>query len=71
MEAEYNVPEAKIRALGDALWRSVTTVTTVGYRDVHPITNAGRYVGVVTMFLGIDAAGSLTVAMASFLIRKR
>jgi hypothetical protein len=29
MEAEYNVPEAKIRAEGDALWRAVTTATTI------------------------------------------
>jgi len=71
MEAEYNVPEAKIRTPVGALWWAVTTVTTVGYGGVYPISAAGRYVGVVTMFLGIAAAGSLTVAMASLLIRKR
>lgn len=70
-EAEYNVPEAKIRTAGDALWWAVTTVTTVGYGDVYPITTAGRYVGVVTMLVGIAVAGSLTAAMASLLIRKR
>jgi voltage-gated potassium channel len=71
MEAEYNVPEAKIRAAGDALWWAVTTVTTVGYGDVYPITAAGRYAGVVTMLVGIAVAGSLTAAMSSLLIRKR
>ena len=71
LEAEYNVPEAKIRTAGDALWWAVTTVTTVGYGDVYPITAAGRYVGVVTMLVGISVAGSLTAAMASLLIRKR
>jgi voltage-gated potassium channel len=71
LEAEYNVPEAKIRTAGDALWWAVTTVTTVGYGDVYPITTAGRYVGVVTMLVGIAVAGSLTAAMASLLIRKR
>ena len=71
LEAEYNVPEAKIRTAGDALWWAVTTVTTVGYGDVYPITAAGRYVGVVTMLVGIAVAGSLTAAMASLLIRKR
>ena len=71
MEAEYNVPEAKIRTPVGALWWAVTTATTVGYGGVYPISAAGRYVGVITMLVGIAVAGSLTAAMASLLIRKR
>jgi voltage-gated potassium channel len=71
LEAECNVAGAKISNAGDALWWAVTTVTTVGYGDVYPITTAGRYVGVITMFVGIAVAGSLTATMASILIRKR
>lgn len=70
-EAENGVPEAKIKTAGDAMWWAVTTVTTVGYGDVFPVTAAGRYVGVITMFVGIAVAGSLTATMASILIRKR
>lgn len=70
-EAENGVPGAKIKDAGDAMWWAVTTVTTVGYGDVFPITVAGRYVGVITMFVGIAVAGSLTATMASILIRKR
>jgi len=71
LEAECNVAGPKIQNAGDALWWAVTTVTTVGYGDVYPITTAGRYVGVITMFVGIAVAGSLTATMASILIRKR
>jgi len=71
LEAEANVVGAKIINAGDALWWAVTTVTTVGYGDVYPVTTAGRFVGVVTMFVGIAVAGSLTATMASILIRKR
>ena len=71
LEAECNVAGARIKNAGDALWWAVTTVTTVGYGDVYPITTAGRYVGVITMFVGISVAGSLTASMASLLIRKR
>jgi voltage-gated potassium channel len=71
LEAEANVEGAQIINAGDALWWAVTTVTTVGYDDVYPITTAGRYVGVITMFVGISVAGSLTASMASLLIRKR
>jgi len=71
LEAECNVVGAKIKNAGDALWWAVTTVTTVGYGDVYPITTAGRYVGVITMFVGIAVAGSLTATMASVLIRRK
>jgi len=71
LEAECNVAGAKIKNAGDALWWAVTTVTTFGYGDVCPITTAGWYVGVITMFVGIAVAGSLTATMASLLIRKQ
>ena len=71
LEAECNVAGARIKNAGDALWWAVTTVTTVGYGDVYPVTTSGRYVGVITMFVGIAVAGSLTASMASLLIRKK
>jgi len=65
------VAGARIKNAGDAHWWAVNTVTTVGYGDVYPVTTLGRYVGVITMFVGISVAGSLTASMASLLIRKR
>ena len=43
-----------ILTFGDALWWTVTTVTTVGYGDVYPITPAGRVVTVFLAFTGIS-----------------
>jgi voltage-gated potassium channel len=48
--------------VGDGLWWSVQTVTTVGYGDITPSTTAGRLLGAVVMLLGI---GFLTVITAS------
>ena len=48
--------------VGDGLWWSVQTVTTVGYGDITPATTAGRLLGAVVMLLGI---GFLTVITAS------
>jgi voltage-gated potassium channel len=48
--------EAQPKAFGNipqAMWWAVSTLTTVGYGDVTPITPAGRIVGSVVMFLGI------------------
>jgi voltage-gated potassium channel len=48
--------------LGSGLWWAVQTVTTVGYGDHVPETDAGRIVAAVVMLLGI---GFLTVITAS------
>lgn len=36
----------------DSLWWSVSTITTVGYGDVVPITNSGKILGLLTMIFG-------------------
>lgn len=33
----------------DGVWRSITTVTTVGYGDSYPATTAGRIIAIVVM----------------------
>ncbi len=48
---EYGL-NPKIQNYMDALWFSFSTVTTVGYGDVTPITTAGRILGILMMLLG-------------------
>ena len=50
---ESNVPNTKIKTLGDSLWWVIETVTTVGYGDIVPISNLGRTVALFFMFTGI------------------
>ncbi|RLA61208.1 MAG: hypothetical protein DRQ88_11855 [Epsilonproteobacteria bacterium] len=41
-----------IKHFGDALWWGFTTVTTVGYGDITPVTLEGRVIGVLLMLVG-------------------
>lgn len=61
-------PESNIRTAEDALWWSMTTITSVGYGDRFPVTNVGRIVASLTMFCGIGLFGTLSGVAASFFI---
>lgn len=69
-DEERYVPGATINSFGKALWWSVTTVTTVGYGDVYPVTNTGRVIAVLLMIGGISLVGVVTAALASWIIER-
>lgn len=70
LDAEQSVPEAKILTFGDALWWAVTTITTVGYGDLYPVTAVGRAVAVALMLSGIAVLGVVTASIASWLVQR-
>ena len=70
LDAERDAPGANITTAGDALWWATTTVTTVGYGDLFPVTTAGRFVAVVLMVVGIGLVGSVTASIASWLLAR-
>lgn len=54
-------------SLGDALWWSATTVTTIGYGDVVPATDGGRVIAVFVMFASVATVTFTTsVVTATF-----
>ncbi|MGI8810895.1 MAG: potassium channel family protein [Acidimicrobiales bacterium] len=59
----------KTRSFFDALWWSATTIATVGYGDIAPMTVAGRLVAMVNMVVGIGAFAVVTGKFAEFLVR--
>jgi voltage-gated potassium channel len=51
--AERVSPDANITSASDGMWWGFVTITTVGYGDRFPVTNAGRVVGVFLMIIGV------------------
>jgi voltage-gated potassium channel Kch len=53
-----------------AFWWAVQTVTTVGYGDVVPASNAGRLVASVLMISGVAFISLLTAAISAGFVRR-
>jgi voltage-gated potassium channel len=68
-QQERNAPGATIRTFGDSVWWACSTLTTVGYGDVAPITPGGRTIAVFLMFLGLALLGAVTGSFSSWLIQ--
>ncbi|MES2697573.1 MAG: potassium channel family protein, partial [Verrucomicrobiota bacterium] len=58
-------PASNIKTADDAIWWSVTTVTTVGYGDRYPVTEVGRFVAMALMVAGVGLFGGLSGIIAS------
>jgi voltage-gated potassium channel len=50
----------------DALWWGLSTMTTVGYGDVYPVTAEGRLFAAALMIFGVGLFAALTAAVTSF-----
>jgi voltage-gated potassium channel len=70
LQAERSHPGARINTFGDALWWSMSTVTTVGYGDESPVTGEGRMVAVLMMVGGIGLVGAVTATLASWIVQR-
>jgi len=51
-------------SLWDGVWWAITTITTVGYGETYPHTDAGRVVAIFVMVAGIGFVALLTAAAA-------
>ena len=57
----------------DGLYMVVTTFTTIGYQEVHPLSHAGRIFNVILIIVGVSLVflviGTLTQALLEFELR--
>ncbi|CAM5236369.1 potassium channel family protein [Streptomyces aurantiogriseus] len=68
-DQERGAPGADMRTFGDAVWWACSTLTTVGYGDVVPVTPLGRTIAVGMMACGLALLGAVTGSFSSWLIQ--
>ncbi len=68
LDAERDVEGASITTFGDAVWWTITTISTVGYGDRYPVTFEGRVVAGALMVTGIALLGVVTASIASWFV---
>ena len=66
---QFEVPaQGNIQSAEDAMWWSVTTMTTVGYGDRYPTTTEGRLIAVLLMAGGVGVFGTLSGLVAGWFL---
>jgi voltage-gated potassium channel len=70
-EVEYTVENSTIRNLGDAFWWAFSTITTVSYGDVYPVTVEGKVIAVVLMLVGLAILGVFISTVGATIIERR
>jgi voltage-gated potassium channel len=62
---ERHAPGSNIHTLGESLWWSLVTITTVGYGDYTPVTIYGRITACCIMGIGLVTLAVITAQVAS------
>ena len=70
---EHAAQPEHFQSIFDSLWWAVSTLTTVGYGDIYPITMGGRLFTFVVLMLGLGVVAIPTGIIASALssVRKQ
>jgi voltage-gated potassium channel len=68
LRLEARSPDANITTASDAIWYVIVTISTVGYGDQFPVTNAGRILGATIIVLGVAIFGTLTGYLANLFL---
>ena len=57
--------------IGDSIWWSFVTTTSVGYGDIYPTTSLGRIIAVLLMITGLGFVGMLSGTIATYFLAEK
>jgi len=67
VRVESASPDSGINSISAGLWYTITTLTTVGYGDLYPVTAAGKAIGVIFQLMSLGVLVALLSVVLSFL----
>lgn len=67
---ESNVPDSKFSSIPQSIYWAAMTMTTVGYGDITPVTDAGRFFATVVMVLGYTIIAVPTGIVSAEMIKE-
>lgn len=67
---ESNVPDSKFSSIPQSIYWAAMTLTTVGYGDITPVTDAGRFFSTVVMVLGYTIIAVPTGIVSAEMIKE-
>lgn len=59
-----------VNTFQDSIWWAFVTATTVGYGDISPATQIGRFIAAILMLTGIGTIGFLTSSISAYFIQQ-
>lgn len=59
------------RPLGDALYFTIITVSTVGYGDIHPVTGAGKVLAAFLIVIGVGTFLAIIASVTEMVLERR
>lgn len=68
VETKLFNPDSQIKTFYDAIWWLFVTVSTVGYGDIVPKTDWGKFVGILTVISGVTLFSIFSGSIASVLV---
>ena len=57
--------------IGDSIWWSFVTTTSVGYGYIYPTTNLGRIIAILLMITGLGFVGILSGTIATYFLAEK